>query len=264
MLIQAPATWRCVDFISDLHLQACDEASFAAWADYMADSPADALFILGDLFEVWIGDDVLADPVCFESRCTRILHDYGSRRDLYIMHGNRDFLMGPALMHACRAHLLPDPTILEFAGHRLALTHGDAQCTDDSAYMGFRANVRSVQWQTHFLSLPLLERLAQARALRDQSEAKKLSGYVYADLNPEAIEALLRQTQANGIVHGHTHRPSDHTLPNGIVRRVLSDWDATTPVPRAEALRLTYHPIQDGDGGTKATFERITLINTTH
>ena len=124
--LQAPATWRTVDFISDLHLQASEPATFDAWRRYMQATPADAVFILGDLFEVWVGDDVLAQAG-FEADCAAVMHATAQRTPVFFMHGNRDFLAGDGLMAAAGTTLLHDPTVLAFNDQRFVLTHGDAQ-----------------------------------------------------------------------------------------------------------------------------------------
>lgn len=239
MELLAPPRWRSVDFISDLHLHAADAQTFAAWADYLHNTTADAVMILGDLFEVWVGDDCLTQQKRFEHDCVNVLHSAGSRLDLYIMHGNRDFLMGRTLMAACRAHALNDPSVLVWDAKRWLLTHGDALCTDDTAYMEFRAVVRSPQWRSDFLHKPLAERLQLARAMRMQSEARKHTDAVYADVDTAAANALLLQHGADHIIHGHTHRPAQHTLQGQSQRWVLSDWDLQAQPPRAEVLRLT-------------------------
>lgn len=238
MELHAPSRWRCIDIISDLHLQESDSQTFEAWRHYLEHTVADAVFILGDLFEVWVGDDVLAQAAGFEQRCTHVLRSAASRLDVYIMHGNRDFLMGPALMQACAATLLEDPTVLAFAGQHWLLTHGDALCLDDTDYMQFRAVVRSAAWQSDFLAKPLPERLALARGMRTQSEALKRSDTVYADVDCAAANALLQATAADHMIHGHTHRPGQHRLDAARERLVLSDWDLHAHPPRAEVLRL--------------------------
>jgi UDP-2,3-diacylglucosamine hydrolase len=166
-LIAAP-TWRAIDFISDLHLQASELATFHVWQQYMQSTPADAVFILGDLFEVWVGDDALQCG-SFESQCADVIGQTAARVPLFFMHGNRDFLVGSALMDLCTARLLDDPTVLIFQGQRWLLSHGDALCIDDLPYMQFRAQVRSPEWQQAFLAKPLTERQAIARGLRQQS-----------------------------------------------------------------------------------------------
>jgi UDP-2,3-diacylglucosamine hydrolase len=256
----APANWRVVDFISDLHLQESEPQTVRVWEHYMAHTRADAVFILGDLFEVWIGDDVLstppttarAAPSSFEDRCARSLHAASLRRELFFMHGNRDFLLGPAGARACGLSLLADPTTLNFAGQRWLLTHGDALCLLDTDYLQFRAQVRSVGWQQNFLAKPLDERRTIAQGLRAQSEARKRSGATYADVDsPEAIR-WLQAAGAHELIHGHTHRPADHDLGQDRRRRVLSDWDGAATPARAQVLRLSLaHP------GDRAQVQRL-------
>jgi UDP-2,3-diacylglucosamine hydrolase len=238
MELRAPLRWGCVDFISDLHLQAQEMQTFTAWVAYMDRTAADAIFMLGDLFEVWVGDDVLADPNTFEARCAAVIARTSRRCNLYVMHGNRDFLMGSAMMQHCGATLIDDPTVLEFGGRRWLLAHGDAQCLDDVAYQQFRVRVRSPQWQDDFLSKPLRERQAIARQMRQLSETKKQQRVGYADVDTAAVMQLLEAHHANGMIHGHTHRPGRHPLGAHLERLVLSDWDLGADPPRAEVLRL--------------------------
>lgn len=238
MELTAPAHWRRIDFISDLHLQASAARTLATWQAYLQHTPADALFILGDLFEVWVGDDVLAVPDSFESACAAHLRACAAHCNVFIQCGNRDFLMGPALMQACGAQALEEPTTLVLDGLRAVLSHGDALCLDDRQYMEFRAMVRSAPWQSSFLARPLAERQAIARGLREQSEQQKKSGVTYADVDTPAAVALLQEAQATVLVHGHTHRPADHAMSGGLQRRVLSDWDMDSASERAEVLSL--------------------------
>ena len=246
----APSSWRTVDFISDLHLNADEPATFSACQAYLQETPADAVFILGDLFEVWVGDDAVSTDfqthpeAGFENRCATVLAETGSRLALFFMHGNRDFLIGPAFMDACHARLLDDPTVLNFAGQRWLLSHGDALCLDDTDYMAFRQQVRSPGWQQTFLALPLTERQAMAREMRRQSEARKRSGMDYGDVDSDAARQWLEAAQAPTLIHGHTHKPAWHDLGNGLSRVVLSDWDAGASVPRAEVLRLDSRGLQ--------------------
>lgn len=239
MEIVAPGSWRYVDFISDLHLQASERLTFAAWADYMRATRADAVFILGDLFEVWVGDDVLTHPTGFEAQCAAVVRHTAARAAVYIMQGNRDFLMGSALMQSCTSTLLADPSVLTFGGQRWLLTHGDALCLDDLAYQAFRTTVRSATWQRDFLAKSLSERQAIARGIRDQSEARKRDEQTYADIDPAAAAQWLKTADCATLIHGHTHQPADHPLPHGAKRFVLSDWDVSATPPRAQVLRLT-------------------------
>jgi UDP-2,3-diacylglucosamine hydrolase len=233
----APAAWRTVDFISDLHLQAAEPETFEAWRRYMSGTPADAIFILGDLFEVWVGDDA-AGETGFAADCAAVLQAASSRAPVFFMHGNRDFLVGEGFLSACRVTLLPDPTVLDFADKRWLLTHGDALCLDDTEYMRFREQVRSPEWQRDFLAKPLAQRQAIARELREQSESRKNSALGYADVDGPAALAWLEAADAHAMIHGHTHKPAEHLLGGG-TRTVLSDWDAAAEPPRLEALRLT-------------------------
>ena len=235
----APSHWRTVDFLSDLHLQASEPDTLAAWHHYLQTTPADALFILGDLFEVWVGDDALDDPGSFESQACALLLAASRQRALFFLHGNRDFLIGPGFARHTGATLLHDPTVLVWQGQRLLLSHGDALCLDDVDYQRFRVQARSVQWQEHFLAQPLAQRRAQARGIRAESEARKQSGAVYADVDGPAAIAWLQAARATTLVHGHTHRPAEHPLAPDVRRVVLSDWDAAAHPPRADVLRLT-------------------------
>ncbi len=239
----APLGWLKLDIISDLHLQASEPATFGAWQHYMQTTPADAVFILGDLFEVWVGDDVLQERG-FEHQCAQVIQQTAVRMPVFFMHGNRDFLVGSGLMDACNTTLLADPTVLSFNHQRWLLSHGDALCLDDVDYMQFRQQVRSAEWQQAFLAKPLAERQAIARGLRRQSEARKQSGADYADVDSQAARQLLKQAQALTLIHGHTHKPADHDLGNGMTRIVLSDWDVAAKPPRAEVLRLSAQGLQ--------------------
>jgi UDP-2,3-diacylglucosamine hydrolase len=234
---------KSVDFISDLHLQVSEPATVAAWQRYMQATPADAVFILGDLFEVWVGDDVL-QAHSFEHQCARVMQQTAARIPVYFMHGNRDFLVGDALMKCCGAKLLDDPTVLSFDNKRWLLSHGDALCLDDVDYMQFRKTVRSIDWRQTFLAKPLAERQAIARGLRQQSEAKKKSGVTYADVDAQAARHWLKQANSVTLIHGHTHKPATHDLGQGLQRVVLSDWDIAATPPRAEVLRLSAQGLQ--------------------
>jgi UDP-2,3-diacylglucosamine hydrolase len=236
--LTAPPDWLKLDFISDLHLQASEPATFNAWQRYMQTTPADAVFILGDLFEVWVGDDVL-QAHGFEQQCAEVIVKTATRAPVFFMHGNRDFLVGADMMAACNTTLLEDPTVLTFNRQRWLLSHGDALCIDDKAYMTFRQQVRSHGWQQTFLAKSLQERQAIARGLRQQSESRKQSGADYADVDACAARQWLEQASASTLIHGHTHKPARHDLGDGLQRVVLSDWDAAATPARAEVLRLS-------------------------
>lgn len=239
--LHAPAHWRVVDFISDLHLQASEPLTVQAWQDYLARTRADAVFMLGDLFEVWVGDDGLDgedEDARFERSCIQALHTASAQHALYFLHGNRDFLLGAEAARRAACTLLDDPTVLTFGGRRWLLSHGDALCLDDHDYLAFRAQVRTTAWQQAFLAQPLAQRRQIARGLRQQSEERKRSGVDYADVDAPLARQWLQQAQAAELIHGHTHKPADHELGAGLRRRVLSDWDLEAQPPRAEVLRL--------------------------
>jgi UDP-2,3-diacylglucosamine hydrolase len=237
--LAAPPHWRTVDFISDLHLQSSEPATVTAWQHYLHSTPADALFILGDLFEVWVGDDAMAEPGSFEAQGCAALQAAAQRLPVYFMHGNRDFLAGPAFLTHCGITGLADPTVLVFGGQRTVLSHGDLLCLDDGDYQRFRVQARSAAWQQEFLSKPLPQRRTLARGIRQESEARKQSGAPYADVDSPAAIAWLQAARARTLIHGHTHRPANHALAPGLQRVVLSDWDAAARPPRAEVLRMT-------------------------
>lgn len=242
-LAAAPA-WRTVDFISDLHLNAGEPATFAAWRHYLQTTPADAVFMLGDLFEVWVGDDVLDNNTSFEQQCAQILCQAADRLTLFFMPGNRDFLVGPRFMAHSRTTLLADPTVLTFCGQRWLLSHGDALCLDDVDYLKFRQQVRSPAWQAAFLAKPLAERQALARHMREQSQLHQQGGENDADLDSTATRQWLQTANAKMLIHGHTHKPGAHDLRDGLSRVVLSDWDVQAHPPRADALRLSACGVQ--------------------
>jgi UDP-2,3-diacylglucosamine hydrolase len=233
---QVPPAWQAIDFISDLHLGETMPRTFDAWAAHLRHSPADAVFMLGDLFEVWVGDDMRQLP--FERRCVDVLAQSASRKQLAFMAGNRDFLVGAALLRDSGVMALPDPTVLQGWGQRVLLSHGDALCLDDLPYQAFRREVRSPQWQADFLARSLDERLAIARDIRRVSASRpRFDGN--ADIDIDTAEAV-RWMHALGVaelVHGHTHRPGSEILAPGFKRHVLTDWDLDTG-DRAEVLRL--------------------------
>lgn len=248
-LLRAPAHWQAVEFISDLHLQPGEPQTFEVWRAFLQrpqPERADALFILGDLFEVWVGDDVLdsiASPdQMFWRACADALQAFSLHTPVYFMAGNRDFLLGTEGLKACGMQALNDPTALDFLGQQWLLSHGDALCLADTDYMRFREQVRQPAWQRAFLDRPLSERTAIARGLREQSEARKRSTAgdpsLWADVDTDAARAALQVAGAHTLIHGHTHRPADHALGEGLQRVVLSDWDAAARPPRAEVLHL--------------------------
>jgi UDP-2,3-diacylglucosamine hydrolase len=240
--LSAPSAWRTIEFISDLHLHAAEPATFDAWRRYMRDTTSDAVFILGDLFEVWVGDDAAMEPG-FAADCAAVLQATAARASVFFMHGNRDFLVGDGFLASCSVTLLADPTVLTFDGQRWLLTHGDLLCLDDTEYLKFREQVRAPSWQREFLAKPLAERRAIAKGIRAQSEERKQSGAVYADVDAAAAAQWMRVADAQTMIHGHTHRPADHVMGTG-QRIVLTDWDAAAAPARTEVLRVSAQGVQ--------------------
>ena len=230
-----------MDFISDLHLSPDLPQTLAALQQYLDATTADAVFILGDLFEAWVGDDSAALP--FEAQCVELLAASARRRPLYVMRGNRDFLLGAAFFEATGAVDLPDPVALHapsISNEPVLLSHGDAVCLDDTAYQQFRAQVRQPAWQQAFLTKPLAERQAIGAQMRAASRAHQQSAkpITYADADPTLAQQWLQTADARTLIHGHTHRPQSEQRTEGWTRHVLSDWDCDhISPPRAEVLR---------------------------
>jgi UDP-2,3-diacylglucosamine hydrolase len=238
--LQVPSAWRAVDLISDLHLSEATPLTFDAWAQHLRHTDADAVFMLGDLFEVWVGDDAWQRP--FERQCVDVLSDASARLQLGFMAGNRDFLVGAAMLARCGISGLTDPTVLLAWGRRVLLTHGDALCVEDTEYQQFRREVRSEAWRSAFLAQPLAERTALAAGMRRASEARKRGmpdPALWADVDTRAAVGWMHAAATPEMVHGHTHRPGGHVLAPGFKRHVLSDWDLEAGPPRAEVLRLS-------------------------
>ena len=212
-----------VAFVSDLHL--CEEVphTAAAFSGLLASFEHDALFILGDLFEAWVGDELLDSP--FEARCAQQLAALAARIPVHVMRGNRDFLLGPRFFEETGSMELADPTVLCGFGERLLLTHGDALCVDDTGYQRFRAEVRSLDWQQEFLSRPFEARLAAAKQMRMASLAHQAASLAWVDADAHLAAQWMQDARAETLVHGHTHRPSSGPLGPVPLRHVLSDWD---------------------------------------
>jgi UDP-2,3-diacylglucosamine hydrolase len=215
-------------FVSDVHLDASSPAAVEQFLDFLRTraAGAEALYILGDLFEVWVGDDETAADKRAICAALRALTTNGVA--CFVLHGNRDFLLGRGFCDDTGCRLLPDPVVAEFDGERVLLTHGDALCTDDHSYQELRSVVRTAPWQRRFLSLPLTDRelLAdQARAGSRQHTARTIPKIM--DVNPEAVEKAFRVAGVRRIIHGHTHRPDIHnTSVDGVPaqRIVLGAW----------------------------------------
>ena len=216
-------------FISDLHLCPTRPAINTLFAHFIQNiaPQAEALYILGDFFEYWAGDDDLAEP--FHSAIAQRLSTLAqSGTRLYLMHGNRDFLIGDAFLRAANIKLLPDPTVIDLYGHPTLLMHGDTLCSDDVEYQAFRSQVRQPAWQQSFLATPLATRKAQIEALRKRSELEKSNKAAeIMDTNLDTVTTTLRAFGYPRLIHGHTHRPAlhMHTVDDKTCERwVLTDW----------------------------------------
>ncbi len=226
-------------FISDLHLCPTRAAINRIFFDFLCGpaARAEALYILGDLFEYWAGDD---DDDPFNASVLSALREFADRGSaLYMMHGNRDFLIGGHFAAATGARLLPDPTLVNLYGTTTLLMHGDTLCTEDVEYQEFRTKVRNPDFQREFLAQPLCERKQKIEKMRAQSEAtKKVKPEAIMDVTPAAVEAALRSHGYPRLIHGHTHRPALHPhVVDGhrCERWVLADWYASGSYLKCDA-----------------------------
>ena len=238
-------------FISDLHLDPERPAITELFARFVGGEAreADALYILGDLFEAWVGDDDPSQTGAFVADSLKALADDGV--PVFFMHGNRDFLVGEAFARRAGMTLLEDPARIALYGHDVLLLHGDTLCTGDLAYQQFRAQTRDPRWQQQFLAQPLEARLAFAQQARAASQARqgelRDSGQMetITDVAPDAVEAAFQAHGVDTIIHGHTHRPAVHGLDVGgrpRKRIVLGDWYEQGSVLRVdrEGMRLEH------------------------
>ena len=240
--LKAPPSWQQIDLLSDLHLSEATPRTVQAFLSYLATSTADAILLLGDVFEVWVGDDVLSLHG-FEQELLTAIDQARRSRWFGFMAGNRDFLLGNQACAFAGLHSLPDPLVLDAWGERIVLMHGDALCLTDTDYQTFRSQVRATAWQRSFLAQPLDHRLETGRRMREASEARKtqLDMETYADVDLFASLQILAQAQASVLIHGHTHRPESQTWGTQSQRHVLSDWDFDSAQSRADVLEL--HPL---------------------
>lgn len=218
-----------IRFISDLHLEESRPDITDAFLAFLKDKAMgiEALYILGDFFEAWIGDD---EQTPLQNRVADALREVSdSGTALYLMHGNRDFLIGEDFGNRCGAELLPDPTVVDLHGTPTLLMHGDSLCTADVEYQKFRANMRNEQWQQMFLQRPLADRQMVARQLREISMAKNQGkAETIMDVTPEEVVREMEHHRVQRLIHGHTHRPAIHPLTASgqpAWRIVLGDWD---------------------------------------
>ncbi len=217
-------------FISDLHLDLSRPKVIDAFKQFLTEeaSSADALYILGDFFEAWIGDDDRSDLNTDISNALKQLVDSGT--PVYLMHGNRDFLIGEDFCQQSGCQLITDPVVVNLYGQKTLLMHGDSLCTDDVSYMEFRMQCRSQAWQSAVLAKPLEERRLLAQQLRANSrEAMSNKAEDIMDVNQQAVADILKQYDTDLLIHGHTHRPDIHSLSiedKTATRIVLGDWES--------------------------------------
>jgi len=226
-------------FVSDLHLDAARPGITRLFLDFLAGQArqADALYVLGDLFEAWVGDDDPGEPGATVCAALRSLAESGV--PVYLMRGNRDFLFGPGIAARCGATLLPDPCVVDLHGRPTLLMHGDLLCSDDVGYQAFRRQVRDPAWQATFLAQPLEARQAFAAKARAASQAHQAGmPEAITDVSPATVEATMATHGVDRLIHGHTHRPAVHPLSIGghsATRIVLGDWYHQGSVLRLES-----------------------------
>ncbi len=215
-------------FISDLHLSPERPDISALFLEFLQGQArtAETLYVLGDLFEVWLGDDAVHPAYQPVMAGFRSLVQHGT--PVFVMHGNRDFLMGEGFEQMSACKLINDPMLIDLLGEPTLLMHGDTLCTDDVEYQQFRAQVRDPHMQQQFLALPIDQRIAVARQYRDASQERiQLKSENIMDVNQNAVSAAMREHRVHRLIHGHTHRPAVHDfiLDDAPARRtVLGDW----------------------------------------
>ncbi|MFV8978561.1 UDP-2,3-diacylglucosamine diphosphatase [Serratia fonticola] len=235
-------------FIADLHLCVQEPAITAGFLRFLQREAvhADALYILGDLFEAWIGDDD-PEPLHREiATALKALHQAGV--PCYFIHGNRDFLLGKRFARQSGMILLPEEQVVELYGRKILILHGDTLCTDDQAYQEFRKKVHNTWIQRAFLALPLRWRLKIAAKMRARSQqSNQYKSTAIMDVNPQAVEQAMLRHNVHWMIHGHTHRPAVHplALPNGKAHRtVLGAWHTQGSMIKvtADAVELIEFP----------------------
>ncbi|GGA69757.1 UDP-2,3-diacylglucosamine hydrolase [Arenimonas soli] len=238
-------------FVSDLHLDVARPATTRAFLDLLEGDArrAEALYILGDLFEAWVGDDDPGEPGASVCAALKALSESGV--PVFLMRGNRDFLYGQRMAERCGATLLPDPCVVDLHGLPTLLMHGDLLCLDDTAYQAFRRQVRDPAWQQGFLAQPLAARQAFAAQARAASrEHQQGASESIMDVTPAAVAETMARHGVSRLIHGHTHRPAMHTLyvdERPALRVVLGDWydQGSMLWLDPDGLRLETLPVAD-------------------
>tara|TARA_Y100000746_G_scaffold218941_1_gene215940 strand:+ start:1409 stop:2137 length:729 start_codon:yes stop_codon:yes gene_type:complete len=214
-------------FISDLHLEKIESSIVSIFSEFLERlDQDDQLYILGDLFESWIGDDNVSELSEFVGNQLNSLSERGV--NISIMHGNRDFLIGNDFCNAASIKLINDPCIVEMNGEKVMLTHGDQLCTDDIEYQTFRSIVRNPIWQKDFLNFPISKREKIAGETKNASKDSKIKKTMeIMDVNDDAVLKAFDDNDIGIMIHGHTHRPNIHKISNNdciFTRYVLGDW----------------------------------------
>ena len=214
-------------FISDLHLSENTPSVTQGFFEFLKTAAQELshLYILGDLFEAWVGDD--NDSELATNVMQEINHATRNGLEIFFIHGNRDFLCGQKFAEQSNLTLLPDPFFLNFFDQKIALSHGDNFCTEDLEYIKFKKEVRSEKWQQEFLQKPLDDRLNIASNMRDASQKNNSNKDIsIMDVTPNAIQEFFAEHRIDLLIHGHTHRPNTHQINSG-TRIVLGDWHKT-------------------------------------
>ena len=231
-------------FISDLHLDSARPSTSRAFFRFLNDiADCGSLYILGDLFEAWPGDD--EDSPLAVQVSDALAQFNAVRPRTYLLHGNRDFLLGEAFSLRSGSQILEEGCLIDLYGDQTLIMHGDSLCTDDTAYQTFRSMVRDPAWQSEVLALPLDERQGMARKFREKShEAKSNKAEDIVDVSPTAVDAIMDSFEVERLIHGHTHRPGCFPTARGH-RWVLGDWEHDPRILKvdSEEWKFLYIPI---------------------
>ena len=215
-----------IAFISDLHLEPVDNDRLNSFLNFMAKAPKkyDSLYIIGDLFEYWVGDD---DPHPINELIQNKIKDaHGQGLNIYLIHGNRDFLLGSQFENNTGLRIIDDMTIVKDSDISLMISHGDSFCIDDVEYQALKKSLRSEEWKKDFLQKPIAERIAFANDLRTKSaESSSNKAENIMDVNKSYVAEVIEEYKIDFLIHGHTHRPAIHKLDNGASRVVLGSWE---------------------------------------
>ncbi|TCK01459.1 UDP-2,3-diacylglucosamine hydrolase [Volucribacter psittacicida] len=230
-------------FIADLHLNPAQPHLTALFTQFMQQQApqAQAVYILGDLFDFWIGDDEQSELIEQVKCQIKQLTEQGV--PCYFIHGNRDFLLGERFAKACQLQLLPEYYVIDLYGKKTLLCHGDTLCIDDISYQKFRQRVQQKWLQRLFLCLPLSLRLHIAHKIRQKSQQdKQYKNRQIMDVNPEYVLKILQQFKVEQVIHGHTHRQNIHQIPPHFCRIVLGDWGKTASILMADEKSIKFLP----------------------